>query len=100
MHPAETAKVLYPKNCLFACLFDLKFVYALTGWEGSATDAYVYENAQLVDLAIPHGKYYLANAGYPQCNELLVPYCGICYHLAEWGHAAVQCVFSFRLIYF
>ena len=27
------------QNCLFGCLFDLKFVYAYTGWEGSATDA-------------------------------------------------------------
>jgi hypothetical protein len=27
------------QNCLFGCSFSLQFIYALTGWEGSATDA-------------------------------------------------------------
>ena len=30
------------QNCLFGCSFDLIFVYALTGWEGSAADARIY----------------------------------------------------------
>jgi len=30
------------QNCPFACNFFLKFVYALTGWEGSAPDAWIY----------------------------------------------------------
>src|SRR6267154_3726360 len=25
---------LFPKKCLFACDFELNFIYALTGWEG------------------------------------------------------------------
>jgi DDE superfamily endonuclease len=33
------------QNCLFGCSFNLQFVYANTGWEGSATDARVYESA-------------------------------------------------------
>jgi len=33
------------QNCVFACDFELKFTYVLTGWEGSATDARVYEDA-------------------------------------------------------
>ena len=27
------------QNCLFACSFNLEFVYSFTGWEGSASDA-------------------------------------------------------------
>jgi hypothetical protein len=73
------------QNCLFACDFTLKFVYSLTGWEGSATDARVFQAAQEADLVIPHGKYYLADAGYPRCPQLLTPYRGVRYHLAEWA---------------
>jgi hypothetical protein len=29
-------------------------------------------------------RYYLANAGYAACPELLIPYHGVCYHLTEW----------------
>ena len=34
--------------------------------------------------SIPEGKYYLADAGYPLCDALLVPFQGVCYHLREW----------------
>lgn len=78
------------QNCLFICSFSLNFVYSLTGWEGSATDARVYEDALATDLIIPAGKCYLADAGYPHCKELLVPYRGVRYHLAEWGRAGVR----------
>ena len=65
------------QNCLFCCLFNLLFTYALTGWEGSAADARVYANAIQSDLRIPDGWYLLADAGFPHCNELLVPYHGV-----------------------
>ena len=78
------------QNCLFGCSFEFKFVYALTGWEGSATDARVYEDALLNGLDIPEGKYYLADAGFPSCEKLLVPYRSTRYHLAEWGRARVR----------
>ena len=81
------------QNCLFCCNFALQFVYAVTGLEGSATDAHIYKDAWVHDLHIPAGKYYLANAGFPLCNELLVPHRNICYHLTEWGHANVRWVF-------
>ena len=87
-----------PQNCLFACSFSLLFVYSYTGWEGSATNAWVYETACLIDLSIPTGKYFLADAGYPTCEELLVPYCGVQYHLAEWGCASVRYDLSSLLI--
>ena len=77
------------QNCLFCCLFNLLFTYALTGWEGSAADARVYADAIQSDLRISDGWYLLADAGFPHCNELLVPYCGVQYHLQEWGKANV-----------
>lgn len=59
----------------------------LSAWEGSAADAHVYHAAYITDLRIPPVKYYLADAGFASCNELLVPYHRVHYHLAEWGWA-------------
>jgi DDE superfamily endonuclease len=78
------------QNCLFCCSFNLLFTYALTGWEGSAADARVYADAIQSDLKIPDGWYLLADAGFPHCKELLVPYRGVRYHLQEWGKANVR----------
>lgn len=80
------------QNCLFACTFNLKFSYALTGWEGSATDARLYDEARSGSLYVPPGKYFLADAGFPLCDELLVPYRSVRYHLAEWGRANLRYV--------
>jgi hypothetical protein len=80
------------QNCLFCCSFDLLFSYVLTGWEGSASDARVYESAISDDLIVPDGWYLLADAGFPHCKELLVPYRGVRYHLAEWGRANLRYV--------
>ena len=75
------------QNCLIACSFNGIITYVLGGWEGSAADATVYHHARLSDLAIPEGRYYLADAGFPLTPQLLVPYHGQRYHLAEWGWA-------------
>lgn len=75
------------QNVLAACSFDLRFLYVRAGWEGSAADGRTYEDARKYDLAIPAGKYYLADAGFPSCDTLLVPYRGVRYHLKEWGRA-------------
>jgi hypothetical protein len=83
------------QNCLFICSFSLQFLYELTGWEGSATDALVYEDAFAHDLIIPAEKYYLVDAGFPECCGLLIPCSGVRYHLAEWGRANVRCVLSY-----
>src|SRR5438128_10255448 len=45
------------QNALFICGFDLKFTYVLTGWEGSATDARVFDDALSNGLHIPPGMY-------------------------------------------
>jgi hypothetical protein len=83
-------KGLITQNCLFACSFRFTFVYALTGWEGSATDALVYENTLSNGLLIPEGKYYLANAGYPLSTKL-IPYCGVRNYLSsEHSHASFR----------
>ncbi|KAH7918166.1 hypothetical protein BV22DRAFT_1025045, partial [Leucogyrophana mollusca] len=58
--------------------------------EGSTMDTQIYEDAQKTDLIIPAGKYLLANAGFPFQCELLILYCGVCYHLAEWGRTYLR----------
>lgn len=83
-------KDLVSQNCLFACNFDMNFTYTLTGWEGSATDACVYQAAYARDLHIPQDKYFLADASYPLSCGLLIPYRSVHYHLAKWGHVNVR----------
>jgi DDE superfamily endonuclease len=78
------------QNCLFCCSFDMIFTYVMTGWEGSAFDTCVFESALYSDLKIPEGIYQLADAGFPHCKQLLVPYQGKNYHLAEWGRVKLQ----------
>ena len=78
------------QNCLFACDFDLRFTYALTGWEGSASDARIFGDACMRNLEIPEGQYLLGDLGFPSKASLLVPYRGVRYHLAEWGRANLR----------
>lgn len=88
------------QNCLFACSLDFKFIYSYTGWEGSATDARIFEAAQTNGLVIPAGKYLLADAGFPLRDGLLTPYRGVRYHLAEWGRAKLRYGFLARAFNF
>jgi len=76
-------KGFYLQNCLFGCTFNFMFFYVLTEWEGSASDAHIFQDALIKGLSIPEGWYYLADAKFPHCPQLLVFYQGICYHLAE-----------------
>jgi hypothetical protein len=78
------------QNCLAVCSFDFRFLYFISGFEGSAADATMFMHARLMDFMIPHGKYYLGDAGFALCDTLLAPYRGIRYHLAEWGRAGVR----------
>jgi DDE superfamily endonuclease len=78
------------QNCLACCTFNLCFQYILSGWDGSAADASVYNDAHQTDLTVLARKFYLADAGFKACNLLLVPYRRVRYHLAEWGCAAVR----------
>ena len=83
------------QNALFACNFNLNFTYALTGWEGSASDACVYGDVIGMDLPIPARKYLLADAGFPQELGLLVSYHGVQYHLTKWGQSSTRYAFLF-----
>jgi DDE superfamily endonuclease len=78
------------QNCLACCSFDLRFLYLVSSWEGSAADGALFSNSRFTDLTIPNGKFYLADAGFGACDSLLVPYHGVCYHLAEWGRANIR----------
>jgi hypothetical protein len=85
------------QNVLAMCGLDLRFHYILSGWDGSATDSLIFVDARMSDLRIPPGRRYLADAGFGICDSLLVPYRGVRYHLAEWGHADLR-FFSFCLL--
>lgn len=89
--PFRNRKGEISQNILAACSFDFKFVYVLSGWEGSASDSLVYQDAKITDFKIPDGKYYLADAGYPNTDSLLAPYRGVRYHLKEWGSTRDRC---------
>ena len=82
-------------NCLFACNFALKFIYALTGWEGAAADALLWHDALQKGLTIPDGIYLLGDAGFPASSKLLTLYQGVQYHLAEWGRAQSRLIFIY-----
>ena len=84
--PYRNKKGFLSQNCLFACDFNLQFIFCYTGWEGSAMDAQVFKGGLQAGLQIPNGYYYLADVGYPPLNQdLLTPYHGVRYHLAEWS---------------
>ena len=85
----KITKALSPKTAILHAFF--LFNFAMPSLEGKA----VWNDAINHDFVVPEGKYYLAGAGYPTCNQLLVPYQGVCYHLAEWGRANVWYVIFF-----
>ncbi|KAK0576518.1 hypothetical protein LWI29_018811 [Acer saccharum] len=68
----RTRKGHIATNVLGVCTRDLKFVYVLSGWEGSATDSRVLRDAITRNnrFKVPFG--------------FLAPYRGTRYHLQEW----------------
>jgi hypothetical protein len=69
----------------------MQFSYILAGWEGSAHDSRVLNDA-IADkgFSIPPGQYYLADAGYSNRDWLLTPYRGVRYHLKETKLAKIR----------
>jgi hypothetical protein len=59
----------------------------LAGWEGSAHDGQVFNDALLRGLPVFEGKYYLGGARSALHQYVLVPYHGVRYHLKEWKKA-------------
>jgi hypothetical protein len=82
------------QNVFAVCQSDMTFLYAIMGWEGSAADGRMYEEARATTFTIPDGKYYLGDAGFLLCDHILVPYRGVRYHIKEWGRANQKCVSS------
>jgi hypothetical protein len=78
-------KKFISQNLLAVSNFDMTFAYALAGWEGSAHDGRVFEDAKTKGLPLLIGKYYLGDAGYPLSRYCLTPYRGKRYHLKEWS---------------
>ncbi|KAL8534602.1 hypothetical protein ACS0TY_010569 [Phlomoides rotata] len=83
----RTRKGTISVNVLAACDRSMRFVYMLTGWEGSAADARVLRDAVCRNdgFTVPHGTYYLCDNGYPNGEGFLTPYKMVRYHLQEWG---------------
>lgn len=99
VHVPETLRPSYrnrkgevSQNVLMACTMDMRIVYVLSGWEGSASDSRVFEDARNSDFRIPPGRYYLGDAGYANSDAVLVPYRGVRYHLKEWGNSSNRCI--------
>jgi hypothetical protein len=72
------------QNCVAACNFDMLFLYVMAGYEGTAADGQLFTIARQNSFSLPPGCYYLADAGFPNCDMLMAPYRGIRYHLKEW----------------
>ena len=73
------------QNVLAVANFDMIFTYVLAGWEGSAHDSRVFDDARMKGLPILPGKFYLGDAGYALSWKVLTPYRGVRYHLKEWA---------------
>jgi hypothetical protein len=71
------------QNVLAAVDFRMRFTYLLVGWEGSAHDGRVIQDAVARGFKPPEGCYYLADAGYSNTPMWLTPYRGVRYHLQE-----------------
>ncbi|WJX82893.1 hypothetical protein P8452_65599 [Trifolium repens] len=75
-------------NVLGVCSRDMKFIFVMPGWEGSASDSRVLRDAisRTNGLHVPTGYYYLVDAGYGNSEGFLAPYRGYRYHRSEWRH--------------
>ncbi|KAK9271994.1 hypothetical protein L1049_002363 [Liquidambar formosana] len=82
----RTRKNEIATNVLGVCSQDMQFIYVLPGWEGSAADSRVLQDAVSWrnGLIVPCGYYYLVDAGYTNGEGFLTPYRGQRYHLNDW----------------
>lgn len=51
-HAARNRKGVLTQNCLACVSWDMKFLYMISGWEGSAADATLYAHSCFTDLPI------------------------------------------------
>ncbi|KAH6770383.1 nuclease HARBI1-like protein [Perilla frutescens var. hirtella] len=66
---------------------DREFMYVLSGWEGSAHDSRLLNDAlsRKNDLHVPQGKYFLVECGFANQPQFLAPLRGVRYHLKDFG---------------
>ncbi|KAH6833461.1 nuclease HARBI1-like protein, partial [Perilla frutescens var. hirtella] len=64
-----------------------EFIYVLSGWEGSAHDSRLLNDAlsRRNGLHVPQGKYFLVDCGFANRRQFLAPLCGVRYHLKDFG---------------
>ncbi|KAK4710498.1 hypothetical protein R3W88_005011 [Solanum pinnatisectum] len=66
----------------------MRFIFVAAGWEGTAHDSKVLENALVEPTSQfpfpPHDKYYVVNAGFRNTKGFLAPYKGLHYHLKDY----------------
>ncbi|CEO94332.1 hypothetical protein PBRA_000117 [Plasmodiophora brassicae] len=79
--PFRNRKHFASQNVLAVCSFNLRFMYVLAGWEGSASDGRVLGSAMSKSFVIPNGKYYLGDAGYALSSYCLTRYRGELFNL-------------------
>ncbi|XP_035817609.1 protein ANTAGONIST OF LIKE HETEROCHROMATIN PROTEIN 1-like isoform X1 [Zea mays] len=74
-------------NVLGVCDRQMKFLYVLAGWEGSASDSRILRDAMSREdsFVVPSGKFYLVDDGYTNGPGFLAPYRSTRYHLNEWA---------------
>ncbi|XP_071724141.1 uncharacterized protein [Rutidosis leptorrhynchoides] len=81
-------KGLPTQNVMAACDFHMCFTFVAAGWEGSAHDPRIFNDAtrrpKMNFLHPPNGKYYLVDSGYPTIRGFLRPYRETKYHLSEF----------------
>ena len=84
--PFRNRKKFVSQNVLAVANFDLTYSYALFGWEGSAHDARVYDDARTKGLPNILDRYYLGDAVYRLSKCLLTTYGGVRYHVEFAGY--------------
>jgi hypothetical protein len=75
---------------MVACDFENHFVHVSAGWEGSASDARVLQDALQNNFYVPEGKFYLVDAGYANTPNFIAPYRNVRYHLQEQGRSNLR----------
>nr|KAJ0201966.1 hypothetical protein LSAT_V11C600322020 [Lactuca sativa] len=91
----DQIKLIGQKNCvtqniMAACDFNMHFTFAWAGWEGTAYDTRIFNEARRrreVKFPLPaDGKYYFVDVEYPNTKGYLAPYKGsnIRYHIPDF----------------
>nr|XP_023929274.1 uncharacterized protein LOC112040624 [Quercus suber] len=82
------------QNVMCACNFDMRFTYVHTGWEGSANDSRVMQDAlghaEYEFPWPPRGSYYLVDSRYAIGSAFLPPHKSVRYHAQEFRGANRQ----------